>query len=61
MADLGGMFVRDSTTIAIAPVTGIDRENRIVHVSEPKEKVDRSHRTGLDDLPYVFPYVPPIA
>ena len=61
MADLGGMFVRDSTTIATAPVTGIDRENRIVHVSEPKEVVDRSHRTGLDDLPYVFPYVPPIA
>jgi uncharacterized protein YrrD len=61
MADLGGIFVRDSTTIATAQVTGIDRENRIVHVSEPKEKVDRSHRTGLDDLPYVFPYVPPFA
>lgn len=61
MADLGGIFVRDSATVATAPVTGIDRENRIVHVSVPKENVDRHHRTGLDDLPYVFPYVPPIA
>ena len=61
MADLGGFFSRDSTTIGTAPVIGIDRENRIVHISEPKENVDRSHRTGIEDLPYVFPYVPPIA
>lgn len=61
MADLGGIFVRDSTTVATAPVIGIDRANRIVNVSEPKETVDRRHRTGIDDLPYVFPYVPPIA
>jgi len=61
MADLGGIFTRDSANIGIAPVTGIDRANRIVHVSVSKGEVDRSHRTGLDDLPYVFPYVPPIA
>ncbi|HUF43934.1 MAG TPA: PRC-barrel domain-containing protein [Aestuariivirgaceae bacterium] len=61
MADLGGLFTRDSATIGTAPVTGIDVTNRIVHVSMPKETVDRNHRTGIDDLPYVFPYVPPIA
>ena len=61
MADLGGLFTRDSATIGTAPITGIDVENRIVHVSMPKETVDRNHRTGIDDLPYVFPYVPPIA
>jgi sporulation protein YlmC with PRC-barrel domain len=61
MADLGGLFTPDSANIAIAPVTGIDRAKRIVHIALPKEVVDRSHRTGLEDLPYVFPYVPPIA
>ena len=61
MADLGGIFTRDSTTVGTAPVIGIDREARIVNVSVPKEQVDRSHRAGIDDLPYVFPYVPPIA
>lgn len=61
MADLGGLFTRDTANVGIAPITGVDRANRIVHVSVPKEEVDRSHRTGLDDLPYVFPYVPPIA
>lgn len=61
MADLGGLFTRDSANVGTAPVTGIDRANRIVHVSVSKETVDGSHRTGLDDLPYVFPYVPPIA
>ena len=60
MADLGGLFSPDSANIAIAPVTGIDRANRIVHIALAKEVVDRSHRTGLEDLPYVFPYVPPI-
>ena len=60
MADLGGLFTPDSANIGIAPVTGIDRANRIVHLALPKEAVDRGHRTGLDDLPYVFPYVPPI-
>jgi uncharacterized protein YrrD len=60
MADLGGLFTPDSIDIGIAPVTGIDRANRIVHIALAKEVVDRSHRTGLDDLPYVFPYVPPI-
>jgi len=61
MADLGGFFARDSTTLGTATVLGIDRQNRIVHVSVSKETVDRSHRTGIDDLPYVLPYVPPIA
>lgn len=61
MADLGGLFTRDSATIAIARVTGIDRANRIVNVLMSREDVDRSHMTGLDDLPYIFPYVPPIA
>jgi uncharacterized protein YrrD len=60
MADLGGLFTPDSVDIGIAPVTGIDRANRIVHIALAKEVVDRSHRTGLEDLPYVFPYVPPI-
>ena len=61
MADLGGFFTRDSTTIGTAPVIGIDRVKRIIHVSVSRNEVDRSHRTGIDDLPYVFPYVPPIA
>jgi sporulation protein YlmC with PRC-barrel domain len=61
MADLGGIFSRDAATIAAGSATGIDRDRRIVHVAVPKEKVDRSHRVGVEDLPYVFPYVPPIA
>lgn len=60
-ADLGGLFAPDTATIAIGPVTGIDTANQVVHVSISKQKVDRSHRLGLEDLPYVFPYVPPIA
>jgi uncharacterized protein YrrD len=61
MADLGGIFGRDAAAIATAPVARVDETNRIVHLSVPKEKVDRDHRTGLEDLPYIFPYVPPIA
>lgn len=61
MADLGGIFTPDTATITTAPVTGVDRAKRIVHVALPKEKVDKSHRVGVEDLPYVFPYVPPIA
>ncbi len=61
MADLGGLFTSDSTAIAIARLTGIDRESRIAHVLLSSEDADRSHQTSLDDLPYIFPYVPPIA
>jgi uncharacterized protein YrrD len=60
-ADLGGIFTKDVTTIGIGPVAGIDRANGIVHLSVPLEKVDDRHRTTGESLPFVFPYVPPIA
>lgn len=61
MADLGGLFVRDSATIGIGPATGIDTENRIVHVAVSKERIEKRDRLSVEDLPYVFPYIPPIA
>lgn len=61
MADLGGILVRDVATIGIGPVTGIDTENQVVHVSVPKSRIEKHDRLSVDDLPYVFPYVPPIA
>jgi uncharacterized protein YrrD len=61
MADLGGIFTHDATTVGIGPVAGIDRSNRIVHLSLPLDKVDDRRRTAGEKLPFVFPYVPPIA
>jgi uncharacterized protein YrrD len=61
IADLSGIFTTDATTIGVGPVAGIDRDNRIVHLSVPLEKVDSMHRTRGERLPFVFPYVPPIA
>lgn len=61
MADLGGLLVRDSATIGVGPVAGIDAENRVVHVSVPKERIEKRDRLSVEDLPYVFPYIPPVA
>jgi hypothetical protein len=61
MADLGGLLVRDSATIGVGPVTGIDAENRVVHVSVAKERIEKRDRLSVEDLPYVFPYIPPVA
>lgn len=61
MADLGGIFTQDVTTVGIGPVAGIDRDNGIVHLSVPLEKVDDRRRAAGENLPFVFPYVPPIA
>ena len=61
MADLDGIFTHDATTVGIGPVTGLDRSNRIVHLSVPIEKVDDRRRTAGENLPFVFPYFPPIA
>ena len=61
MADLGGLFTQDVATVGIGPVAGVDRSNRIVHLSVPLEKVDSKRRSAGENLPFVFPYVPPIA
>lgn len=61
MADLGGILVRDVANIRIGPVTAIDSANRIVHLSVSKERIERVERMSVEDLPYVFPYVPPMA
>ena len=58
MADLGGIFSQDVETIGVGPVVGVDRENGIVNVSTSPEKM--GHGTG-EKLPFVFPYVPPLA
>jgi uncharacterized protein YrrD len=58
MADLGGIFTQDVETVGVGPVTGIDRANGIVHVSTDPEKM--GHGGAGENLPYVFPYFPPI-
>ena len=59
MADLGGIFTQDVETIGVGPVVGVDRENGIVNVSTAPEKL--GHGSTGENLPFVFPYVPPIA
>jgi uncharacterized protein YrrD len=59
MADLGGLFTQDVETIGVGPVVGVDRENGIVNVSTAPEKL--GHGGAGENLPYVFPYVPPLA
>jgi uncharacterized protein YrrD len=59
MADLGGIFTKDVETIGVGPVVGVDRENGIVNVSTDPEKM--GHGGTGERLPFVFPYVPPIA
>jgi uncharacterized protein YrrD len=59
MADLGGIFTQDVETIGVGPVVGVDRENGIVNVSTAPEKM--GHGGTGENLPFVFPYVPPLA
>ena len=59
MADLGGIFTQDVETIGVGPVVGVDRENGIVNVSTAPEKL--GHGGAGENLPFVFPYVPPLA
>ena len=59
MADLGGIFTQDVETIGVGPVVGVDRENGIVNVSTAPDKI--GHGGTGERVPYVFPYVPPIA
>jgi uncharacterized protein YrrD len=59
MADLGGLFTQDVETIGVGPVVGVDRENGIVNVSTAPEKL--GHGGTGEGLPFVFPYVPPLA
>ncbi len=49
----------DKTVPGVGPVVGVDRENGIVNVSTAPEKM--GHGGTGENLPYVFPYVPPIA
>ncbi len=59
-ADVGGLIDEDIAEVGLGPVTEIDTEKRVVRVNLPKDKVDTSHRLSPEDLPYVFPYIPPI-
>lgn len=59
MADLGGVFTQDVETIGVGPVVGVDRENGIVNVSTAPAEM--GHGGTGERLPFVFPYVPPIA
>lgn len=58
-ADVGGFLVPEMTEIGIGPVRGLDRDQRVLHVAIPKAKINRLSRLTEDDVPYVFPYVPP--
>jgi uncharacterized protein YrrD len=58
MADLGGIFTQDVETIGVGPVVGVDRENGIVNVSTAPEKL--GHGGTSENVPFVFPYVPPL-
>lgn len=58
-ADVGGFLVPEMTEIGIGPVTRLDRDQRVLQVAIPKERINRLSRLTEDDVPYVFPYVPP--
>jgi hypothetical protein len=60
IADIrGGFLAHDTAEIGIGPVTGLDRGRRILHLATSKEALGRLSRPSDDELPYVFPELPP--
>lgn len=60
IADIrGGFLAHDTAEIGIGPVTGLDRGQRILHLAASKESIGRLSRLSDDELPYVFPELPP--
>jgi uncharacterized protein YrrD len=61
LADMGGLLMADVAEIRLGPVVRIDTAERIVHVDVAKEVIEPNERLSTGDLPYVLPYVPPMA